>query len=47
MGFEPQQGPSSLESVNEFKDRMANSLEEAKAALAKAKEDMSRYYNQH
>jgi hypothetical protein len=46
MGFEPDQRPSRLESVNEFKDRMRNTLEEAKAALTKSKDDMARYYNQ-
>ena len=46
MGFEPHQPESRLETVNEFKDRMQRSLEEAQAALAKAKEDMARYYNQ-
>jgi len=45
MGFEPQQ-PSQLESVNKFTDRMKLALEEAKAALTKAKDDMARYYNQ-
>jgi hypothetical protein len=45
MGFEPQQ-PSQLESVNEFTDWMKLALEEAKSALAKAKDDMARYYNQ-
>jgi hypothetical protein len=34
-----------MESVNEFTDRMKSALEEAKAALAKAKDDMARYYN--
>jgi len=34
-----------VESVNEFKDRMTDALEEAKAALAKSKDDMSLYYN--
>ena len=46
MGFEPDQHPSHVESVNEFKDRMRSTLEEAKAALAKSKDDMARYYNQ-
>ena len=46
MGFEPDQPPSRLESVNEFTDRMKSTLEEAKAALAKSKDDMTRYYNQ-
>jgi len=46
MGFEPHQPPSKVESVNEFTDRMRNTLEEAKSALAKAKDDMAKYYNQ-
>src|SRR6202789_4453804 len=46
MGFEPDQRPSNVESVNEFTDRMRNTLEEAKAALVKSKDDMARYYNQ-
>ena len=45
MGFEPYQPPSRLETVNEFKERMQGALDEAKAALAKAKEDMALYYN--
>ena len=45
MGFEPDQPQSHMESVNEFKDRMTDSLEEAKAALAKPKDDMVLYYN--
>jgi hypothetical protein len=45
MGFEPQEAPSLLESVNEFKQRMEESLSEAKAALVKSKQDMERYYN--
>ena len=32
--------------VNEFKDLMDKSLEEAKAALTKSKDDMACYYNQ-
>jgi hypothetical protein len=39
MGFEPQQPRSKLESVNEFTDCMAQGLEEAKAALTKAKDE--------
>jgi hypothetical protein len=35
-----------METANEFAGRMRQSLEEAKAALTKAKEDMVRYYNQ-
>ena len=46
MGFEPGQRRSHLESVNEFKECMEGALEEAKAALAKSKDDMTRYYNQ-
>ena len=45
MGFEPHQPLSKVEAVNEFTDRMKNTLEEAKSALAKAKDDMTRYYN--
>ena len=46
MGFEPNQHPSQIESVNEFTEQMKNTLEEAKAALVKSKDDMARYYNQ-
>jgi hypothetical protein len=46
MGFEPDQRLSNIESVNEFTERMWSTLEEAKAALVKSKDDMSRYYNQ-
>jgi transposase InsO family protein len=46
MGFEPHQPPSKVEAVNEFADRMKSMLEEARAALAKSKDDMARYYNQ-
>jgi len=45
MGFEPDQPWSRMESVNEFKDRMTDTLEEAKVALAKSKDDMALYYN--
>jgi hypothetical protein len=45
MGFEPQQPRYKLESVNEFTDRMAQGLEEAKAALTKAKDEYAMYYN--
>jgi len=34
-----------MESINEFKDRITDTLEEAKAALAKSKDDMALYYN--
>src|SRR3979490_1201062 len=46
MGFEPREPESRTETVNEFRDRMEKSLEQAKSALAKAKDDMARYYNQ-
>ena len=46
MGFKPNQHPSRIESVNEFTEQMKNTLEEAKAALVKSKDDMARYYNQ-
>ena len=46
MGFEPDQQWSQVESVNEFKERMENALKEAKAALAKSKDDMAKYYDQ-
>jgi len=45
MGFEPDQPWSRMESINEFKDQMTDTLEEAKAALAKSKDDMTLYYN--
>jgi len=45
MGFEPHQPPSRFEAVNEFMDQMKDTLEEAKSALAKAKDDMAQYYN--
>jgi hypothetical protein len=41
MGFEPQQPCSTLESANEFTERMALGIEEAKAALT----EYSMYYN--
>jgi len=45
MGFEPHQPPSRFEAVNEFTDWMKDTLEEAKSALAKAKDDMAQYHN--
>jgi hypothetical protein len=47
MGFKPLQRPSKLEAVNKFADHMKSTLNKAKAALMKSKEDMARYYNQH
>ena len=46
MGFEPGQWKSHLETVNEFKEWMEGTLEEAKAALAQSKDDMAKYYDQ-
>jgi hypothetical protein len=46
MGFEPKEEPSRKETANEFVDRMKSTLEEAKSALRKSKDDMARYYNQ-
>jgi hypothetical protein len=40
MGFEPHRLCSKLESVNEFAERMAQGLEEAKSAIAKVKLSM-------
>jgi len=45
MGFEPHQPPSHVEGVNKFTNRMKDTLEEAKSALAKVKDNMARYYN--
>jgi transposase InsO family protein len=45
MGFESQQPHSNLESVNEFVERMAQGIEEAKVALTKAKDEYTMYYN--
>ena len=47
MGFEPGQRRSHLESVNEFKDRMKDTLDEAKSALSQSKDDMARYYDRN
>jgi Integrase zinc binding domain/RNase H-like domain found in reverse transcriptase/Chromo (CHRromatin Organisation MOdifier) domain len=46
MGFKPNQQRSYVESVNQFKEHMKGALEEAKAALAKSKDNMAKYYNQ-
>jgi transposase InsO family protein len=45
MGFEPQQPRSTLELVNEFAERIALGIEEAKAALTKAKDEYAMFYN--
>jgi hypothetical protein len=45
MGFEPQQPRSTLESANEFAERIALGIEEAKAALTKVKDEHAMFYN--
>ena len=45
MGFEPQQPRSHIESVNQFVDQMARGVEEAKAAMSKARDKYTLYYN--
>jgi hypothetical protein len=45
MGFEPQQPRSTLESANEFVECIALGIEEAKAALTKAKDEHAMFYN--
>jgi len=45
MGFEPRQNSSSLETVNEFMERMRTAIDKAKSMIHKAQDDMKRYYN--
>ena len=45
MGFEPDQHRSHIESINEFKERMEDTLNKAKAALVKSKDNMVKYYD--
>jgi hypothetical protein len=45
MGFKPNQQRSHVESINQFKKCMEGALKEAKAALAKSKDDMAKYYD--
>ncbi|ESK83449.1 reverse transcriptase-rnase h-integrase [Moniliophthora roreri MCA 2997] len=46
MEFEPNQPPSEAESVNQYKQQQKQAgLEEAKAALDKAKQEYTQYYN--
>ncbi|GLB33389.1 putative retrotransposable element tf2 155 kda protein [Lyophyllum shimeji] len=47
MGFEPRLLNSNNETANGFFKCMKLAQEEAKAALAKAKDNMARYYDQH
>ncbi|KAF8626787.1 hypothetical protein AX17_006471, partial [Amanita inopinata Kibby_2008] len=44
MGFEPLQ-PSHVEATNELMQRMQGTIEEAQAALVKARDEMKRYYD--
>lgn len=43
--FKLNQSPSKLKAVNEFTNQMKSALDEARAALAKIKHDMARYYD--
>jgi hypothetical protein len=45
MGFEPNGRRSADKSVNEFRNRIAAGVSEAKAALVKAKDKFKLYYN--
>jgi hypothetical protein len=45
IGFEPHRPHSKLESVNKFTERMAQGLEEARSAIAKAKDEYAMFYN--
>jgi hypothetical protein len=45
MGFEPNQPRSQVVEVREFTERMAKGVEEARAALTKAKHEYAMYYN--
>ena len=44
MGFEPL-FPSHIESVNTFRNCLSNTLEEAKASITKAQDDMKQFYD--
>jgi hypothetical protein len=41
MGFEPHQRPLKVKAINKFAERMKSTLDEARAALAKSKENCS------
>jgi hypothetical protein len=45
MGFKPNAEPSPKEMANEFVDWMKSTLDEARAALRKSKDNMAHYYN--
>lgn len=46
MGFEPRRA-GKVEAANQFAQRMQAAVDEARAALQKAAEDMARFYNAH
>jgi hypothetical protein len=46
MGFEPEVEPSRNQSANQLVEQMKSTLEEAKAAIWKSKDDMAKYYDQ-
>jgi len=46
IGFEPQQNPSSLETVNKFMERIRTAIKEAKSVICKVQDNMKRYYDQ-
>ena len=46
MGFELDQRWSQVESINKFKEQMKDTLDEAKVALVKSKDEMAKYYDQ-
>jgi hypothetical protein len=45
MGFEPLEAPATDEATGEFAARMKVAVEEAKAAISKAQEEYTLYYN--
>ena len=47
IGVELNAEPSPKDTANEFIDRMKSTLDKARAALRKLKDDMACYYNQH
>jgi hypothetical protein len=47
MGFELNAEPLLKETASEFIDQMKSTLDEARAALRKLKDDMAHYYNRH
>lgn len=46
MGFEPIR-PGKVEAADKFAERMESALDEARAAMQKATDDMARFYNAH